>query len=107
MKLQFPEDYKTLLQWSNGGEGSVGTIYLSLWGIEEIEKFNEDYRINRYLPGLLGIGTDGGGECYALDYRASPIPPSFIQVPLGDLDFASITVLGATFRDGIKNVISA
>ncbi|ASV06873.1 SMI1/KNR4 family protein [Leptospira interrogans serovar Canicola] len=30
-KVTFPEDYKQILLWSNGGEGKVGNRYLSLW----------------------------------------------------------------------------
>jgi hypothetical protein len=103
----FPSDYKTFLSWSNGGEGQIGNRYFSFWSAEEIKELNDDYQISKYLPGSVGIGTDGGGECYALDYRMYPETPSLIQCPLGDLDFSSIVVLGSTFRDGIEGAMSS
>ncbi|MCR8649792.1 hypothetical protein A1343_11075 [Leptospira interrogans serovar Bataviae] len=46
-KVTFPEDYKQILLWSNGGEGKVGNRYLSLWKIEELVQLNEDYQIKK------------------------------------------------------------
>lgn len=105
--IEFPSDYKTFLSWSNGGEGQIGNIYFSFWSADEIKELNEDYQISKYLPGIVGIGTDGGGQCYALDYRMYPENPPLIQCPLGDLDFSSIVDLGSTFRDGIEGAVSS
>ncbi|AAN48696.1 SMI1/KNR4 family protein [Leptospira interrogans] len=93
-KVTFPEDYKQILLWSNGGEGKVGNRYLSLWKIEELVQFNEDYQIKKYIPEIVSIGTDGGEFCYAFDYRNNSNIPNFIEVPLGDLDSNSIVTLG-------------
>jgi len=105
--VEFPSDYKTFLSWSNGGEGQIGNRYFSFWSAEEIKELNEDYQIGKYLPGIVGIGTDGGDECYAFDYRKRPEAPSVVQCPLGDLDFSSISVLGDTFRDCIERAMSS
>lgn len=105
--IEFPSDYKTFLSWSNGGEGQIGNRYFSFWSSEEIKQLNEDYQISKYLPSIVGIGTDGGGQSYALDYRMSPENPPLIQCPLGDLDFSSIVVLGSTFRDGVERAMSS
>src|SRR2546422_11076133 len=102
LRMELPPDYKTFLSWSNGGEGQIGSAYFSFWSAEEIKDLNEDYQISKYLPGIVGIGTDGGGQCYALDYRMRPETPSLIQCPLGDFDFSSIVVFGSDFSEGIE-----
>ncbi|EMF42464.1 hypothetical protein LEP1GSC067_2887 [Leptospira interrogans serovar Lora str. TE 1992] len=51
-KVTFPEDYKQILLWSNGGEGKVGNRYLSLWKIEELVQLNEDYQIKNTFQRL-------------------------------------------------------
>jgi hypothetical protein len=106
LKVQFPPDYWSFLSWSNGGEGQIGSRYLSIWSSDEIRKLNDDYQIGRYLPGVVGIGTDGGSLCYALDYRANAEVPRLVQCALGDLDLASIVLLAPTFRSFIKASLS-
>jgi hypothetical protein len=103
----FPDDYTSFLVWSNGGEGYLGTLYLSLWDVETIVQLNNDYQIVTYLPELLAIGTDGGGLCYALDFTGALDNPSFIRVPLGDLDRSSVEVVGTSFRDGIEQLLNS
>ena len=105
--VQFPPDYGSFLSWSNGGEGQIGSRYLSIWSSDEIRKLNDDYQIGRYLPGVVGIGTDGGNLCYALDYRADAEAPRLVQCALGDLDLASIVLLGSTFRNFIEAALSS
>ena len=104
--VQFPPDYRSFLSWSNGGEGEIGSQYLSIWSSDEIRKLNDDYQIGRYLPGVVAIGTDGGGLCYALDYRLDANAPRLVQCALGDLDFASIVPLGSNFRSFINAALS-
>ena len=100
---KLPEDYVQLLLWSNGGEGFIGEAYWVLWSVEGIDQLNIDYQIARYLPGLLAIGSDGGGECIALDYRFRTEQPGLVRVPFGDLCSESITPIGNNLRDAIKN----
>jgi len=104
--VRFPKDYSLFLKWSNGGEGSIGPTYLSVWPTDEIEQLNSDYQIGKYLPGVVGIGTDGGGECFALDYRSSKDAPSMIQVPLGALGAETVTQLAASFQEWIENALN-
>jgi hypothetical protein len=97
LHICLPPDYQDFLRWSDGGEGQVGTHYLSLWPTDEIVKLNDDYEIGNYLLGVIGIGTDGGGECYAFDYRKEQENPPFVRVPLADLCVESIVPLADTF----------
>lgn len=103
--FHLPEDYKAFVRWSNGGEGQVGNIYLSLWRVENIKELNEDYQIGRYLPHVVGIGSDAGGECYAFDYRIRGAAPAFILVPFGDLEPEAVNVVGSSFREALENAL--
>lgn len=66
LRFVLPEEYKIFLSWSNGGEGDLGRDSLSLWPIEQVGQLNEDYHIDQYLPTVLAIGSNRGGECFAL-----------------------------------------
>lgn len=61
------EELKKILQsWIddgfNEGELLVRPEWYVLWRPEEIEKFNRDYQLSEYAPGLVTFGGDGGGE---------------------------------------------
>jgi SMI1 / KNR4 family (SUKH-1) len=99
-----PAEYKEFLLWSNGGEGKFFDNYLSLWQIEELPTLNADYKINVYLPNVIAIGSNGGGEGIILDFNNS-VEPALKRVPFGDLDFASSFVLGESFKLGLSRYI--
>ena len=103
--LTFPDDYRSFLVWSNGGEGRLGRMYLILWQVEDVPELNEDYQRAAYVPGLVAIGSDGGGMCYALDYRGDPSTPAIVEVPFGDLDTGSIRIIAPSFKDVIGRAI--
>lgn len=106
LNVTLPHDYKQFLLWSNGGEGYIGSNYFSFWTIQELKELNASYRINHYLPGILGVGTDGGGECYALDFRSDPSAPAFVRVPLGDLDIESVIPIASSLQEGFEKAIT-
>ncbi len=57
-----PQEYIALLQYSNGGEGSLGINpgWFQLWAAEEVMEFNKGYQIDKDLPGYFGFGSNGG-----------------------------------------------
>src|SRR5262245_45895679 len=105
LHVNLPLDYKQFLSWSNGGEGYIGTTYFSFWAIQKLKELNVSYRINHYLLGILGIGTDGGGECFALDFRSNPSAPAFVQIPLGDLDIESVTRIASSLQERFEKAL--
>jgi len=106
ISYKLPDDYIKLLLWSNGVEGFIGKKYWVFWSIEEITELNLAYQIGDYLPGLLAIGSDGGGECIALDYRHSNTEPALVRIPFGDLTPESITRLGDNLYEGIQKALA-
>ena len=39
--------------------------WFQLWPPNELDQFNLDYKVEEYLPGFLGFGSNGGGELLA------------------------------------------
>lgn len=92
-----PYDYKVFMSWSNGGEGNIGSHYLSLWKIEDVMQQNNDYQIQKYLSEKsLAIGTDGGDNCIGFYFGESTT--LFLQ-PLGDLDLSANRFLSQSFTE--------
>jgi hypothetical protein len=104
--LQFPPDYIDLLKWSNGGEAKLGTAHFALWPIQDVIRRNGSASIFKYMTNrFVGIGTNGGDECYGLDYTGGDVPTLAI-VPLGDLDPNSKYTIAATLTEGIQKALA-
>ena len=76
---KLPADYIEFMREYNGGEGSVGENYIVLYPLSEIIQYNEEYEIEEFVPGLMLIGSNGGGEAFAIDYRSDEI--RFVMIP--------------------------
>jgi phosphoribosylaminoimidazole (AIR) synthetase len=90
--VNFPKDYVELMSRINGMEGSVGNSYIRLWAINELIEMNEGYSVQEFAPGILLIGTDGGGEAFAFDLRDNEM--KIIQIPFIPMDVDNIIFCG-------------
>jgi hypothetical protein len=81
---QLPSAYLAALAIANGGAGFVGKRYIKLWAAEELLERNEKYQVAEYAPNLFLIGSNGGGEAYALDLAKAD--GAIYQVPFIGLD---------------------
>ncbi|KVO88110.1 cell wall assembly protein [Burkholderia ubonensis] len=95
LDISLPDDYLTFLRKSDGGEGFLGRDYLILWRAEDIVKFNREYEVDEYAPGLLIFGSNGGGEAYAFDTRVNPM--QVVQVPFIGMDLADAIPVAESF----------
>lgn len=77
--LTLPSDYLAFLRQHNGGAGFVGGDYIVFWKAEELADFNRDYEVEKYAPGILLFGSDGGGEGYGFDTHSAAMP--VVRVP--------------------------
>jgi hypothetical protein len=100
--IRFPADYVDFLKTSNGAEGNIGQSYIMLWSLEDIVTLNEAYAVNEFAPGLLIIGSDGGGTAYAFDLRTEQM--QLVEVPFIGMSLDEIRVLSNTF-DGFINYL--
>lgn len=80
LAVRFPEDYATWLQDHDGLEGDLGGSYLSLYALGELIERNRGYAVAEFMPGLILIGTDGGGEGVGLDVRSPGTPVVLVNL---------------------------
>jgi hypothetical protein len=52
-----------------------------IWKIGELLRFNREYEVQVYAPGLLLFGSSGGGEAFAFSLRVPGRTP-VVQYPL-------------------------
>ncbi len=48
---------------------SIGSGLVWMWPLRDVLQFSREYGLDEFAPGLLGFGTDGCGELYAMDIR--------------------------------------
>ena len=87
-----PRAYLDFLRTRNGAEGPVGENgYVALYAAEDIQRMNDGYQVSRFAPGLLLIGSDGGGSAFAIDTRpGDPEAMEYVEVPFIPLDVDEI-----------------
>jgi len=81
-KIELPEEYLTLLLYSNGGEGELAIEpgWFQLWPAEKVMEMNRLYEVERNIPGFFGFGSNGGGEMLAFDTRTGK-PWKVVMLP--------------------------
>jgi len=79
-----PSDYQELLQTMNGGEGLIGDIFFRLYSIQQVLCIQKTLAVEGLVADIRIIGSNGGGEAYALDYQEQGMP--LIKVPFIPLD---------------------
>ena len=63
-----PDDWLAILRVTNGGEGYVGEDFVRLYSTEQVAKVKETLAPVE-VPGVVLIGSTGGGTAYTYDYR--------------------------------------
>lgn len=102
LDVLFPQEYVDFLLQFNGVEGPIGEEnYIRLWRVEEIPILNKEYEVEIYAPGFLIIGSDGGGESIAFDFRHDKVPVSLL--PFIGMSAETAISIGSDFRDFLKS----
>jgi hypothetical protein len=73
-----------------------------LWGAEELVPLNEAYQVQKFVPGLLLFGSDGGGEAFGFDTRAGDWP--IVQVPFVGMGWDVAWPMGTSFNEFLRNL---
>jgi hypothetical protein len=98
--MTLPQDY---LDFRKGhDEGFVGNEYLMLWKPEELPTINLEYQADRYVPGMILFGSNGGGEAYGFDTRQNDF--SVVMVPFIGMEWKAAIPMGATFSELIERL---
>src|SRR5437773_835061 len=100
LAIRWPADYAAFMTEQDGGEGSVGPFYLSLWRAADLVERNLGYGVAEFAPGLVLFGSDGGGEGFAFDTRVSPT--AIVMVPF--VGFDQSIVQGTTLLELLERL---
>lgn len=65
---------------------------------DELLSFNADHEADDFYPGYLLIGSDGGGEAFAIEKTTG----NFIQLPFISHDEETATVVGRTWPEFLE-----
>lgn len=98
-----PVDYVQFLREHDGGEGFVGVDYLIIWRVKDLVRFNREYEVEKYAPGLLLFGSDGGGLAYGFDTRDPAMP--VISVSFIGMGLDGVEIISRTFSDFLNKSI--
>ena len=79
LQTDLPADYAQFLRFADGGEGVMGETYVILWRIEGLKEANEGCKVQEFIPGLMLIRSNGGGEAFGFDQRSHPW--RYVMVP--------------------------
>lgn len=97
LKVAIPLDYLDFLRQHNGGEGFIGDNYIIFWKAEELADLNREYEVDKYAPGLVLFGSDGGGDGYGFDTRSAAMP--IVCVPFIGMELRYATPVAKNFPD--------
>lgn len=93
----FPTQYRHFMTHHDGGEGFIGGQYLILWRASELVEFNREYEAEKYAPGLLLFGSNGGGEAFAFDTRDNSM--RIVMVPFIGMSLKDATPVAESFEN--------
>ena len=96
-RCSLPVQYRRFLSEQDGGEGFVGDQYLILWRASELVEFNREYESEKYAPGLLLFGSNGGGEAFAFDTRDNSM--QIVMVPFVGMSLKDAAPIADSFEN--------
>lgn len=104
-KKRLPDDYITLLHYSNGGEGDMGIEpgWFQIWPAEKVIELNQIYKIEETLPGLFGFGSNGGGELLAFDMRGGE-PWEVVMIPFIPMRQKEAILIADSFQKFVQSI---
>jgi len=65
LKLSLPDSYKSILRFTNGAAGRIGSQEFLLYSIDEALDANS--KLQAFTEGLVIFGSNGGDEAYVFD----------------------------------------
>ena len=84
---------------------SVGSGLVWLWPLRDVLQFSHEYGFDEFAPGLLGIGTDGCGELYAIDIRDESIG-AVGDLPATSLQWQDFRQLSSSFSEFAETLLT-
>jgi cell wall assembly regulator SMI1 len=100
--IRLPPDYVEFITAMNGGEGFVGDNYVILWSVDELPRFNREYNVPEFAPGLVMFGSDGGGEGFGFDLRSQNA--RVVVVPFIGMGWTDAEEIAPSFREFLEKL---
>ena len=75
---------------------SNGSGLVWMWPLRDVLRFSHEYGFDEFASGLLGFGTDGCGELYAIDVRENGTG-AVGDIPATSLQWEDFRELSASF----------
>ncbi len=101
--FKLPVDCRQFMKGMDGGEGFIGEgSYLMLWSVRELAALNVDYETSLYCPGVVLIGSSGGGEAFGMDRFDGDM--RFIRVPFIGMSRSLIEVESTSFEGFLESI---
>jgi hypothetical protein len=97
LDFELPKDYLTYLR-SAESTYEFGSAYLV--EDDELVRYNADHQAAEFYPGYFLIGSDGGGEAFAIEKATQ----HFVQTPFIGHDEETPIILGLTWNEFIEYV---
>lgn len=78
--MTLPSQYVSYFAGNGPREGGLAVApgWFQLWSPSEVEHWNHEYKVQELAPGLLGLGSSGGGELLAFDDSGRVVMIRFI-----------------------------
>lgn len=86
--VPLPAEYLALLRLSDGGDAAMSgyPTYVRIWPARTAIEYNRDYEVQRWLPGFVGIGDNGGSDMVGFDSRRGE-PYPVCAVPFAPMEW--------------------
>jgi hypothetical protein len=97
-----PHDYVAFLAAQDGGEGWIGKSFTRLWSVAELATSNLSYEVEKWVPGLLIFGSDGGNEAFGFDYRQPAV--KVVRIPFIVMDWVDAKPFGENFDNFLEEL---
>jgi hypothetical protein len=97
--VSLPDNYLSLLSYTNGGEGPlpVQPLWFCLYPAEEVADIQQAGTFREFFPGFFVIGGSGGGEAIAFDLRENA-PYPLVSFDMTNIDLTeSVQRIAASF----------
>jgi hypothetical protein len=88
--VPLPAEYLALLRLSNGGTATLAGYpsYVRVWPARTAVEYNDGYEVQRWLPGFVGLGDNGGPDMVGFDTRAGE-PYPVCAVPFVPMEWSA------------------
>jgi hypothetical protein len=73
-------------------------IEFELWNEENIDEMNDGYNIAEFLPGYIGVGSNGGGEMIVVEIETG----KFYSIPFIPMDISDRMLIAKSMDELIK-----